>query len=245
MKQSLSSLWKLSAAGITAALFASVSVLAQTAFYNGGNFQVDRPLDASSFHNAGTFSVSTFDLFNTRNTLSYTNEGTIDVTIGMEFLTENSRGIRTPATSIFNAQTGVINANGFADTTFGFPEGQGYTFGDGGYLNFSAANIVNRGVFSVAYWGDLAVAGTNVDLRRSSLLTIQKTDIEQTRVIFFDPPQMHVAYNPPGVRGLNWGFYSVRTDLTRFAAPLEVTEDFATPAGPVSVVKTNAELNLR
>jgi hypothetical protein len=245
MKQSLSSLWKLSAAGISAAVFASVSILAQSAFYNGGNFQVDRPLDATSFHNAGTFSVSTFDLFNTRNTLSYTNEGTIDVTLGMEFLTENSSGIRTPATSIFNAQTGTINANGFANFDFGFPEGQGYSFGDGGYLNFSAANIINRGVFSVAYWGDLAVSGSNVDLRRSSLLTLQKTDIEQTQVAYIDPPQMHVAYNPPGVRGLNWGFYSVRTDLTRFATPLEVTEDFATPAGTVSVVKTNAELNLR
>ena len=206
---------------------------------------MDRPLEATTFHNAGTFTVPLFDLFTTRNTLSYTNEGTISASLGMEFLTENSSGIRTPASSIFNAQTGVINAEGSADTGFGFPSGQGYTFGDGGYLNFSANSIINRGVFSVAYWGDLAVAGSNVDLRRSSLLTLQKTDIEQTRVFFYDPPQMHVAYNPPGVRGLNWGFYSVRTDLASFATPLEVTENFATPTGNVSVVKTNAELNLR
>lgn len=60
-------------------------------FYNGGNYSVDRPIDAVSFVNAGSFAADTFDIFATRNTLTYTNFGTIQATYGMDFLTVDSK----------------------------------------------------------------------------------------------------------------------------------------------------------
>jgi len=128
-------------------------------FYNGGNYSVDRPIDAVSFVNAGTFSADLFDLFATRNTLNYTNVGTIQASYGMEFQNVNSTGFRYPSQNIVNGDRAVIEGIGSAIIGFGYPDGQSYTYGDGGYLIFKATNIVNRGRISVSLWGDLSASG--------------------------------------------------------------------------------------
>lgn len=99
--------------------------------YNGGNYSVDRPIDAVSFVNAGSFAADTFDIFATRNTLTYTNFGTIQATYGMDFLTVDSKGLRQPSATILNGDRAVIEGLGTASLLFGYPEGHNYTFGDG------------------------------------------------------------------------------------------------------------------
>jgi len=155
-------------------------------FYNGGVYSVDRPIDAVSFVNAGSFTANTFDIFATRNTVAYTNFGTIRSTYGMEFLTVDSKGFRKPSDTILNNNLAVIEGIGMATTTFAYPEGHQCTYGDGGYLYLSAANIINRGRISVSFWGDLSAAGQQVDLSRSTLTTLNRTTPENGRFAFLD-----------------------------------------------------------
>ena len=108
MKLVLKEFWKLSQLGLFGSLLVSGAVSAQTSFYNGGVFTVDRPIDAVNFVNEGSFTSSTFDLFSTRNTRSYYNSGRLSVSLGMEFLTIGDSGLRSPASNIENAQGGII-----------------------------------------------------------------------------------------------------------------------------------------
>jgi hypothetical protein len=246
MKLSSSSIWKFAVAGVAGLVASSLGVLAQSSFYNGGSFTVDRPIDAASFVNDGSFNVFTSDIFATRNTRTFINRGDITAYLGFEMLTVDSNGSRTPATSIQNAQGASILALGSTALQIGFfPEGQGYTFGEGGYLSLKAASVVNRGEIAVSYWGDLAIDGTTVDLRRSSLLTLSRGELEETSFAYLNPPQMHVGVNPAGIRSRNWAFYSTRVALDSFATPITETETFPTPDGPVNVIRTNAEISLR
>jgi hypothetical protein len=245
MKLSFPSFCKLAVAGVVGVAAGPARLAAQSAFYNGGTYTVDRPIDAASFVNAGTFNVFTGDVFSTRNTLTFVNQGDITAFLGFEMLTVGSTGSRRRAVSIQNAQGASLSALGSQALQIGvFPEGQGYTFGEGGYLNLFATSIVNRGQISVSYWGDLAVDGSSVDLRRSTLLTLSPDTTDQTRVVYINPPQVHVGVNPAGVRSQNWGFYSTRVALDSFATPSKLTETFPTPDGPVSVVSTNADINV-
>ena len=120
-------------------------------FYNGGNYSVDRPIDAVSFVNAGSFAADTFDIFATRSTLTYTNFGTIQATYGMDFLTVDSKGIRQPSATIFNADRAVIEGLGTALRP-NYLAGHNYTFGDGGYLSFNATNIILMSMDFIIYY---------------------------------------------------------------------------------------------
>ena len=104
--------------------FACAWVASAGNFYNGGNYSVDRPIDAVSFVNAGRFSADTFDIFATRNTLTYTNFGTIQASYGMDFLTVDSNGVRQPSATILNGDRAVIEGLGTSSLLFGYPEGQ-------------------------------------------------------------------------------------------------------------------------
>ena len=205
-------------------------------FYNGGNYSVDRPIDAVSFVNAGTFTANTQDIFATRNTLSFANYGTIRSTYGMEFLTVDSKGNRMPSQTILNGDLAVIEGIGMATTTFAYPEGHQYTYGDGGYLYLNAANIINRGRISVSFWGDLSASGEQVDLTRSTLTTLNRTLPENGRFSFLDN-NINVTYLPGGVENLYWGYWNTAVDFTAFAKPKAVKTTF--PSGTNAIIVTN------
>ena len=243
MNQVLNRILTFAAAGMLG-LVGSARLAAQSTFFNGGTYTVDRPIDASSFINLGTFNVTLNDVFSPNNTLVYTNYGTINALLGFEMQHVGSNGQRTPSTVIFNGQGGTITGIGtVANRPFGMPTGQDYTFGDGGYLALFANDVINRGTLSVSYWGDLALDGVNVDLRRSSLLTLSRSGIENTLLAYLDPPQVHVGRNPHGIRGQDWGLGNSPVDVSALATPVVETQTFATPDGPVTLTSTNAALN--
>lgn len=244
MNQVFKRILTLAAAGLLAAV-GSVRLAAQTTFFNGGNYTVDRPIDASTFVNLGTFNVFLNDVFSPNNTQVYTNNGRINALLGFEMQNVALSGVRSPSSVIFNGQGAVINGIGtVANRPFGMPTGQDYTFGDGGYLSLFANDVINRGTLSVSYWGDLAVDGTNVDLRRSSLLTLSRSGVETTLQAYLDPPQVHVARNPHGIRGQDWGLSAAPFDMTSFAVPVVESQTFATADGPVTVTSTNAAIEV-
>ena len=245
MKLVLKEFWKLSQLGLFGSLLVSGAVSAQTSFYNGGVFTVDRPIDAVNFVNEGSFTSSTFDLFSTRNTRSYYNSGRLSVSLGMEFLTIGDSGLRSPASNIENAQGGIIQGDGDSILSFGFPEGQSYTYGDGGYLIFDAEKILNRGTISASFWGDISFSGQTVDLRRSTVATLSREGTESTRFVYLDPPQIWVANTPGGVANNYWGVALSGVDLAALAVPKVEKETFITATGPLTVSKTNALVTIQ
>ena len=212
-------------------------------FYNGGNYSVDRPIDAVSFVNAGTFSADTFDLFATRNTLNYTNLGTIQASYGMELLNVNSSGFRHPSQNIVNGDRAVIEGIGSAIFGFGYPDGQSYTYGDGGYLILKATNIVNRGRISVSFWGDLSASGQQVDLTRSTLTTLNRTSPEFGRFASLEGG-IHVANSPGGVENLYWGYSTIPVDFASFATARPVRTTYTTAATNIVVTNILADVDI-
>lgn len=212
-------------------------------FYNGGNYVVDRPIDAVSFVNAGTFTAGTLDVFATRNTLNYTNLGTLRASYGMEFLTIDSNGNRRPSISIVNGDRSIIEGIGTASLTFAYPEGHQYTYGDGGYLTLNAINIINRGRISVSFWGDLSAAGQQVDLTRSTLTTLNRQTPENGRFAFLDN-NINVAYTPGGIENLYWGYWNTAVDFAAFAKPKAVKTTYPTATNALVVTNILADIDI-
>lgn len=226
-------------------LVAAAGGLAASAadFYNGGIYSVDRPIDAVSFVNAGTFTASTFDVFATRNTENFTNLGTISASLGMEFQRVDSRGFRFPSQSIVNGDRAVIEGLGSAIRTLGYPEGQGYTFGDGGYLTLNADSIINRGRISVSFWGDLSAQGKLVDLSRSTLTTLNRRTPENGQVGTLEG-NITVANFPGGVENLYWGYWTTPVEFASFATRRQVTTAYPTSTNPVVVTNILANIDI-
>jgi len=212
-------------------------------FYNGGLYSVDRPIDAASFVNAGTFTAFTADVFSTRNTLTYTNLGTISASLGMEFQSIDNRGFRSPSQSIVNGDRAVIEGIGIPIQTLGYPEGQGYTFGDGGYLTLRATNIVNRGRISVSFWGDISAEGQQVDLSRSTLTTLNRQRPELGRIASLEGG-ITVANLPGGIENLYWGYWNTPVDFAAFATQRRVTTSYPTATNPVVVTNILANIDI-
>jgi len=226
-------------------LVAAAGGLAASAadFYNGGSYLVDRPIDAVSFVNAGTFTARTSDIFATRNTENFTNLGTISASLGMEFQRVDARGFRFPSQSIVNGDRAVIEGIGQAILTVGYPEGQGYTFGDGGYLTLNADSIVNRGRISVSFSGDLSVKGQQVDLSRSILTTLNRRTPELGRIVSLEG-NVTVANFPGGIENLYWGYWTTPVEFASFATRRQVTTSYPTSTNPVVVTNILANIDI-
>jgi len=226
-------------------LVTAAGILAASAadFYNGGVYSVDRPIDAVSFVNAGTFTAVTDDIFATRNTVSFSNLGTITASFGMEFQRVDPSGFRFPSQSIFNGDRAVIEGIGSAIQTVGYPEGQGYTFGDGGYLTLNADSIVNRGRISVSFWGDLSAKGRQVDLSRSTLTTLNRRFAENGRIASLEG-NITVANFPGGIENLYWGYWNTEVKFGSFATRRQVTTAYPTATNPVLVTNILANIDI-
>jgi len=226
-------------------LLAAAGNLAASAadFYNGGVYSVDRPIDAVSFVNAGTFTASIGDIFATRNTESFTNLGTITASLGMELQRVDAKGFRFPSQSIVNGDRAVIEGVGLSIQTVGYPEGQAYTYGDGGYLTLNADSIVNRGRMSVSFWGDLSAKGRQVDLSRSTLTTLNRRFAENGRIASLEG-NITVANFPGGIENLYWGYWTTEVNFGSFATRRQVTTAYPTATNPVLVTNILANVDI-
>lgn len=243
-------------------VLAGLTVHAQgpsSTFRNDGRFTIINSIDAGTFINTGELTylsvppASGFgnfgDVFETLNTLSYTNIGTISANPGFFFQNVDYSGARRPASVIYNSQNGVISADGqpyLIPAPF-YPENNPHTFAHGGYLVLSATNIINRGLLSISFSGDLLLEGQSVDLKRSAMINQSRQSAEfglQSGYPVANPTFW--TYSPPtGTRGLFWlaneEFAFAPRALT---SPTNITTVFNTPQGPVTVVTTNAIANI-
>jgi hypothetical protein len=123
-------------------------------------------IDATNFVNLGSFIIDFItvpispSLYETHDTLNYTNSGTMDCNTG--FLLDNassSSNFRTLAASVNNSGT-IECAPGTDQNSF---------FGLGGF-NASATNIISPGTVDVGEGGLMVFNGQNVDLSSGTMI---------------------------------------------------------------------------
>jgi len=127
---------------------------------------------------SGTLIYETFDTLNFTNQIgTYSSSGVMDGTPGFRFMTSSTTtGLRTMASSFFNDNGAVVRARD--SSAFGFPCAVATV--DPSYLLISATNIVVKGGTSgspkasllVGANGLLELTGQNVDLTRSGLAVL-------------------------------------------------------------------------
>jgi len=132
-------------------------------------------INALVWTNRGTVSlfpsIAFTTIFETQNTVRYVNRGNISTFPGIWFGTIDDFGVRTPAEDFINeAGRSVLSeletlTYNIAPNDAGNPGRQLY----GGYITVLATNVVNRGIISTSYGGDLRIYGENVDLQRGGL----------------------------------------------------------------------------
>jgi hypothetical protein len=123
-------------------------------------------IDATNFYNSGTWNIFVSPKpFMTANTLGYTNIGIMNSSIGWEFdwgpSTSGSPATRSWASRFLNDNNGVVS------TTSGFGGLSQLT--PVGYLLVSATNIINKGVLSADSYSEIKLAGSTVDIHRSTV----------------------------------------------------------------------------
>ena len=172
---------------LVAALFGLVLSLAPAAlgqpaqlWENWGDIQIPPPtqdIDALTVinHKGATINVSTPDLFNTYDTLNFTNQGLLFGNPGFDFETVPANtGFAHPASSFVNEASGLGPNSGVIDCTgaFAFILNPFFLFGN---LNGSsrcligATNIINSGSINMDASSLIKLDGDNIDLSRGAL----------------------------------------------------------------------------
>lgn len=155
---------------------------AQDTFVNNGVIsypgtdQYPPQIDATNFINYGSFSMDftildeAQPLFETTDTINYTNTGTMESDTGYQFDDQSSvSGFRTISDSFNNSGTiscGFLNGGEFVVTGGGVEE----NFFDLSEFDAWATNIVNPGIVDVGADGLMEFTGQNLDLSRSTLV---------------------------------------------------------------------------
>jgi hypothetical protein len=146
-------------------------------------------IDATTFinHPGAVFSVNTSSLYNTYDTLNYTNQGLMIGSPGYDF--ENiptGTGSTTWAANWVNqvsglgTNNGVLNCNGafsfsLTNFTFGFAFGFGNLSGSSKCLVY-ASNIVNSGYINMTASSLIQMHGKNVNLSRGAMIMQNTSD---------------------------------------------------------------------
>ncbi|MCS1408929.1 MAG: hypothetical protein M2R45_02107 [Verrucomicrobia subdivision 3 bacterium] len=118
--------------------------------FNTVNAGFELPINAISFANYGSFTVSSILPYDTLNTLNFTNRGVMNGSVGFNFQHIASNGTRGPANNFVNSRGAEIIVAG-AETSPAF-------------LLIEAENVINHGRFQVGPGGLLRITGENVDL---------------------------------------------------------------------------------
>lgn len=160
-------------------VFVRPALAADAFFINTGT--IDYPLttnnvpdiDATNFVNLGSFSIDFItvpqspSLYETHDTLNYTNTGAMESDTGFQFDYANSASnLRTMSATIDNSGT-ILCASGsggeiFANEFFA-------VFGSAGAFEASATNIINPGTIEAGQGGIISISGQNVDLSSGTL----------------------------------------------------------------------------
>jgi hypothetical protein len=207
-------------------------------FVNNGLVSVALPpqIDDISFVNNGEFDLNYFNntsdwsgletVFDTQNTLYYTNRGTMNafsfwgehgVGLGAELANtgfnlqyvNGDTGEKLPAAVITNAQTGSI---------FGEP-----------FIYLSATNLSNRGTLGIPFYGVMRLSGQNLDLSNGRL------DLGNAQSGLFDGSVTGTNFVPAsGISDIHWGTNTVTLNLTNFFQYLPSGVTVTTPPYPVS-----------
>jgi len=154
---------------LLALLASPMGAQAADAYYiNNGSVITAPQIDASNFVNYGTFNIFTTYPFETSDTLTFTNYGSLVGAAGWRFdYASPGNGGRQLADTFFNANTATVQANDApAVIVLGLPTVSPV---NPSYLWVHATNIVNQGLLSVGANGWLLLAGTNVGVARSGL----------------------------------------------------------------------------
>src|ERR1035438_5016394 len=140
------------------------AVMATDPLYNNtgtiGNANLPQ-VDATTFVNSGTWDIFTSPyLYETANTLNYTNSGTMLGSPGWQFdLNPSSTGQRTNSAIFFNDVPGTIEAlEGVIINPI-----NSLTFTRASYLLISATNIVNKGVLRASAAGEIIMNTSGVN----------------------------------------------------------------------------------
>jgi hypothetical protein len=154
--------------GLVLSVFAAKAT--DSLYSNSGTISGIPPnVDATNFYNSGTWNISTATPYETKNTLNYTNAGSMTGSVGWEFdfgpLPLGGRGLS--ANFVNNRATATVQAN------------DGYIYNPPNSLNpslvsyllISATNIVNNGTLIAGAHGEIVLNGANVTLSRSILET--------------------------------------------------------------------------
>jgi hypothetical protein len=116
-------------------------------------------VDATNFVNTGTFTVNfptVGQQYKTKDTVNYTNTGTMSAQWGFDLEKFPTGGGSGPASTFYNE--GTINA-GVDPLVLAIPT----------RMIVWATNIINPGFINVSDWAQLALSGQTVDLSRSTL----------------------------------------------------------------------------
>jgi hypothetical protein len=196
-------------------------------------------IDAITFinHKGASFQVSGTVLFDTSDTLNYTNQGVMTGFPGFDFRTyPSTMGQPTMAANFANLASGpsggVINCNG----TFIFGGVPGLFFGNltgNSKLLVWATNIVNSGSINMSAAGLIQLKGRNIDLTRGALNVVNPTSdtIFGTNAIFNG---INILFNS----GILDGYWAAET-ATNAMIPSLLAGNF--PTTPMDYWVTNRD----
>ncbi|HEV2390903.1 MAG TPA: hypothetical protein VG146_00930 [Verrucomicrobiae bacterium] len=153
---------------------------------NWGQVSTAPQIDALTFinHQGATFVIDTSDLFETADTLNYTNQGFMSGFPGFNLQTfPTAVGQPTMASSFANLAGGINNGVIDVNGTFSFILAPGLLFGNlTGNSRFliRATNIVNNGTINMSASSLLKMDGQNIDLSRGEMSMVNPT----TSIVF-------------------------------------------------------------
>src|SRR6266568_374413 len=124
-------------------------------------------VDATNFYNAGTWNISTYpSRYETKNTLNYTNKGSMTGTIGWEFDFGSGSSGRNWSANFLNDNGATIVAN---DSIVGTILGGGEELlTRESYLWVSATNITSKGLLGAGAGGEIVLKGSSINLSHST-----------------------------------------------------------------------------
>jgi hypothetical protein len=189
-------------------------------------------IDATNFVNTGSFNIDftnlsyTIPLFETSDTLNFTNKNIITGNTGYRFDTApSSTGSRRMAANFVNTTTGSISVGSATNTFFqnAFLNNSvfnSFFLGGGAKMVVWATNIISPGTIDIGLDGLLTMHGKNVDLTRGGLI-VEGSDafLTGTNLGFFVGGLFNGGFANIGIFDRYWGI-GMNTNQTGFYGPI-------------------------
>lgn len=197
---------------LLASLWAASGRSADPVYENFGLVTEPPQIDAVTFINRGIWDIATLYPFETQNTRSFTNFGSMTGSVGFRFDRVSSGGVRAWADSIVNRGSLIgVDSGGFGFQNIGASP-------IGSYVELYASSIVNQGLIEVGPRGIVRIKGGTVNLTRSAIragaspedtgsarggyITVISDNEEGNGRFYFNPDGVTDLYGGAGVNGL-------------------------------------------